>query len=126
MCLRRHFSSVCFWIFFAFLLYKNRVTCRSTQQLSRPPEQNAEARSLKMKGETGQWMLDQTKRDPEKAISCNCSNFCPSPNSSELQKLVWIENNPIFCKETGRLDIEIIYGQNVNDICHPYITDILR
>ncbi|XP_078382466.1 uncharacterized protein LOC144665166 isoform X2 [Oculina patagonica] len=85
MCLRRHFSSVCFWIFFAFLLYKNRVTCRSTQQLSRPPEQNAEARSLKMKGETGQWMLDQTKRDPEKAISCNCSNFCPSPNSSELQ-----------------------------------------
>ncbi|KAL9962818.1 hypothetical protein ACROYT_G031963 [Oculina patagonica] len=106
MCPRRHLSSVYFWIFFAFLLYKNRITCRSPQQTPRPSEQNAEVRSLEIKGEKGQSMLDQTKRDPRKAISCNCSDFCPDPNSSELQKLVWIENYPIFCKETGRLDIE--------------------
>lgn len=83
MCLRRHLSSLGVWIFFAFLLYNNRATCRNPQQTPRPPDQNA--RGLKMKGETSQSMLDQTKRDPQKAISCNCRDFCPDPNSSELQ-----------------------------------------
>ena len=66
---------------------ENRLPSRNPQQTARPSNQNSEARSLKLKGEIGdvQSMLDQTKRDPQDTVPCNCSGFCPHSNSSELQ-----------------------------------------
>ena len=85
MYLSTQLPSVCAWIFLVFLLCKNRVASRSAQQTSRLSKQNTQARNLKMIGEKNYLMLDQAKNDPQQAISCNCRDFCPDPNSSELQ-----------------------------------------
>ncbi|CAH3152009.1 unnamed protein product [Pocillopora meandrina] len=44
--------------------------------------------------------------DSSMGVSCNCRNYCPDPNSSELELVYWIENHPVSCKESARIDIE--------------------
>lgn len=88
MRLRRQFSSASFisWIFFALLL--NEVDCDANtifQKISRSSHRDTKVEELKVKGEENQAVLYQTENDPPEAISCNCSDFCPDPNSSELE-----------------------------------------
>ena len=92
---RTHFSAVCLWLFIiAFLLCKNRVENRSTQiigerQISRPSDEYIDERSLKAKqGDENKAMLDvsvKQKRQLKPSIPCNCNDYCPAPNSTELE-----------------------------------------
>lgn len=85
MYLRRHLSSVCFWIFLAFLLNKNHgVASRHAQQTLTLFDQNTKEKNLKVKVKKSQAILE-AKNDLQDAISCDCRDFCPDPNSSELQ-----------------------------------------
>lgn len=158
MRLKRQLSSVKFWIFLAFFLYKNRlVASRHAKQTLTLFDQSTKDKNLKVKVKRNlEAKIDLQLQD---AISCDCRDFCSDPQSSELQvtfrkfynkpilfyynysdkhsshlcaphfcksthifrflftlmpfllplslqKLVWIENHPIFCKESGRIDID--------------------
>lgn len=101
MCLKRHWSSVCFWIFLVLLHF---VASRHAQETLTLSDQNTEEENLKVKVKKS--LKAKTDIKLQDVNSCDCRDYCPDPNSTELQRLVWIENHPLFCKESGRIDID--------------------
>lgn len=80
MYLKTHSSSVCIWIFLALL---HPVTSRHGQQTLTLFHQNAEEKNLKVKvKESLEAENDQKLQDVN---SCDCRDYCPDPNSTELQ-----------------------------------------
>ena len=85
MYLKRQLSSVKFWIFLTFLLYKNHrvASSRHAKQILTLFDQNAEEENLKVKVKKS--LEAKSDLQLQDVISCDCRDFCPDPNSSELQ-----------------------------------------
>ncbi|KAJ7323418.1 hypothetical protein OS493_031893 [Desmophyllum pertusum] len=107
----RQYLSVVF-LSLVSLVHLNRVTSRSWQidpEITRPVrayEKNIEVENLIEKRKQSGPITNASAVNLPGDLSCNCRNYCPDPNGSELEKLIWIENNPMFCKATARIDIE--------------------
>ena len=80
MYLKTHSSSVCIWIFLALL---HRVTSTHGQQTLTMFHQNAEEENLKVKVKKS--MEAENDRKLQDVNSCACRDYCPDPNSTELQ-----------------------------------------
>ena len=91
MCPLTHFSTVNYLVFPVLLLYDNTAGSRNSQmvgdsQIPRLSKENVEVE--RVQNEENKAILDvsiQRKRQLGPAIPCDCRDFCPAPNSSELE-----------------------------------------
>lgn len=80
MCFKRHWSSVCFWIFLVLLHF---VASRHAQETLTLSDQNTEEENLKVKVKKS--LKAKTDIKLQDVNSCDCRDYCPDPNSTELQ-----------------------------------------
>ena len=91
MCPSTHFSTVNCLVFLVLLLYVNTAGSKNSQMIrdSQIPglsKENVEVESAM--NEENKAMRDvsmKRKRQLRPAIPCDCRDFCPAPNSSELE-----------------------------------------
>ena len=91
MCPLIHFSTVNCLVFLVLLFYDNTTGSRNLQMIrdSQIPGLSKESVELdSVLNEENKAMFDvsmKRKRQSRPAIPCDCRDFCPAPNSSELE-----------------------------------------
>lgn len=90
----RHLSAVQVFLSLVFLVQLKRVVSRSSRKVVLPEitraeyDENIEVEDLTVKRKDSRAISDASvkpARHLQEDFSCNCSNYCMDPNSSELE-----------------------------------------
>ena len=80
MSLKRRWSSVCFWV---FLVHLHLVASKHGQKTVKLFDKNTKGENLKVK--VKKRLEAKTDIELQDVNSCDCRDYCPDPNNTELQ-----------------------------------------